>query len=405
MKLKTLALSCAILPLSGLGAWAANCTPALSSGASITCTGSTTTGLVGGSLDDVTIVIEPGAQVSNSGDHAIKLDDRISITNSGTISSTAKDGINADKDLHLLNHGAIIGADEGVQADDRLLLDNYGTISGGDEGIEGGDDSVIYNEGTITGVDDVINLTTGATIENYGIIANTATAGDEPQDAIDLDAGAITNFGTISSTYDAAIDFDANVADDATPTEAAGAAYDDSTIYNAGAIVGKQGIITDHRANSAQHITNFGLISGTDGVALDLYGGDDSAYLGTGSVIDGASFFGAGDDYVVFDLGAPVTTDLFDGGDDVDTVVFYDYVFADITDYSWAGAVLELNFVTGFTTYLTNWESYVFATDAGFDVYDVSAFLPAVPLPAPVLMLGSALGAMGLVRRRRARRA
>ncbi|MBD3786431.1 MAG: hypothetical protein IE922_05590 [Sphingomonadales bacterium] len=406
MNIKTLALSCAILPLSGLGAWAANCTPALSAGATITCTGSTLDGLVSGSLDDVTITVETGALLSNTADHAIKLDDRITVTNSGVITSSAKDGINTDKDLHLVNRGAIIGADEGVQADDRLLLDNYGTIIGADEGVEGGDDSAIYNEGTITGVDDAVQLATGAYIENHGTIANVYAGGTDPQDAIDLDDGEIFNLGTITSTYDAAIDFDANVANDATPAEAAGDAFGQGYVYNTGTIAGKQGVTTDHRANSEQYIETYGLISGWDGTALDLYGGEDTVYLGVGSVIDGASFFGTGDDYLIFDLsGAALTTDLFDGGDDFDTVSFTDYLFADIASFSWTNDVLELVFNTGFTTYLSSWERYAFATDTGVDVYDVSAFLPAVPVPAPFVMLGSALGAFGLIRRRRARRA
>lgn len=401
MNLKTLALTSALIPLSGLAAWA-DCAPALVSGADITCTGTTTTGLRDDTADGVSITVTAGAALSHASKHTIELDDDATVTNAGTISSGGKDAIHTDKRLSVLNTGTITGADEAIQADDDLVVENYGQIIGADEGIEGAADSTIYNEGTITGVDDAIQVSTGAYIENHGVIANVYGGGADPQDGIDIDDGTIWNTGTISSSYDAAIDFDANVADDTTPAEASGDAFAASSIYNTGVIAGKQGIITDHRANSEQVIENYGLISGWDGTALDLYGGDDTVYLGAGSHVVGTSYFGSGDDYLIFDIGGAIeTTDLFDGGDDFDTVLFQDYLFADITSFVWEGDVLELIFSGGFTTYLANWESYVFVRDDVVETYSNAAFLPAVPLPAPLLMLGSALGALGLIRRRR----
>jgi len=402
MNFKTLALTSALIPMSGLAAWA-DCTPSLADNAVITCTDSTTSSLRDDTADNVTITVIAGATLSHGSKHTIELDDDATIVNDGTISSGGKDAIHTDKRLSVLNTGTITGVDEAIQADDDLDVENYGQIIGGDEGIEGGANSTIYNEGRITGIDDAIQVSTGAYIENRGLIANLYAGGDDPQDGIDIDDGTIVNFGTISSTFDAAIDFDANVESDDTPTEAAGDAFAASLIYNAGTISGKQGIITDHRANSEQVIVNTGVIEGWDGTALDLYGGDDTVYLGNGGKLLGASYFGSGDDYLIFDIGGVnETTDLFDGGEDFDTVFFSDYLFADIASFAWANNVLELIFNTGFTTYLTNWESYVFARGDTVEYYDTSAFLPSVPLPAPLLMLGSALGALGLMRRRRA---
>ncbi|RYH10285.1 hypothetical protein [Tropicimonas sp. IMCC6043] len=339
--------------------------------------------------------------ISGDGD-AIKAAGGFSITNTGTI--TAGDDAIQTEDaadssvVSITNEGLIDAADKAITVGDNVWLENTatGTILAGNEGFEAGDFATLTNMGAISAFEDAVQVGTDAFLENFGTIASSGPGGD----GIDIDDGMIINHAAASITAagEAAIDFDAG---------------GDSEITNAGLIEGVEGIIVEtgfdtegnpngEAANTgAQAIYNSGRIAGTGGIALLLGEGADRLHLFDGAEIVGLSDFGADTDTLAFEsafYGSDGFADLFDGGDDVDTAIF-NFDIADIAGATFLSNVLTLNFsatVGGFDVDLTNFERFVF-NDGTLELSD---FVPAVPLPASVLLLGGALVGLGLRRRR-----
>ncbi|HEY0214578.1 MAG TPA: VPLPA-CTERM sorting domain-containing protein [Paenirhodobacter sp.] len=438
----------------------ASCSPSKpDNGGTVTCSGTDTKGVDRKDVDAVTVTVNSGATVTNASDtgkHVFRFNDGATFDIRGTIESFS------DKDALNLVDGAtvsLVGATlksatgDGVQAETGLNLTidansvitvgkkgvnggdgdnstviNRGTITAGTEGVELGDNSRIENYGTINALDDAINAGENVTIINYGTLHSQidSLGIDFVQDAIDIDSGTVTNFGTILSDDDAAIDFDAT-------TDLSTA----SVITNSGLIKGAEGIIVetgfDDAGNPNGEVGNLGIqqvvnlaggrIEATSGPALklgagnDLYSGargsvlvgmtdmgigDDVFSISAGAVISGDVFLGAGDDLLditdVLEQGSFGDLGLFDGGSGTDVVSFADYAWTDLIGLGWLDSVLSLSFADGFALDLTNFDSFAFS-DVTWDVADLR--LPAVPLPAPALMLISALGGFGVLRRLR----
>lgn len=449
--------SVALAPLTA-PAFAA-CTDAKpSDGATVTCTGTDTKGVKNKDADGVTVTIATGATVSNasktdnhvihlnddatvnvlgtltstSGKDAINVVDGASVTVSGTVNATSSDsdGVQAENGLSLtiLDGASITAGKKGVNGGDGndSTVTNHGTITAGTEGIELGDDGTITNTGTITAKDDAINAGENVTIVNHGTIHSVLDDGgvDLVQDGIDIDSGTITNTGLILSDDDAAIDFDATKSPEVA-----------SVITNSGTIRGAAGIIVETGHNddgslngeaantAAQQVVNLsgGVIEALSGPALKLGAGDDSYTGAAGSVLSGTVDLGIGDDLFQTSTGAAIYGDvflgagndsfiitdalgggslsgLFDGGAGEDIVSFLSYAWTDVSDYGWLDNVLTFAFADGFGLTLSGFERYAFS-DVTLTVDDLS--VPAVPLPAPALMLFSALGGLAALRRRR----
>ncbi len=414
-----------VLPMTALPA-AADCTLA---GTTVTCIGADANGFedatdgltvnigVGDSVEDDKDALKiegDGNTVNNDGliaggDEGIVGGNTLTVNNTGDITADDK-GIDTEgfDSLTVINTGTIVAEDKAIRAGDDggvggdfLVLENLaGALisSATDEGVESGNFADIYNEGIIEAGEDAVQVGEDANIINYGEINSFGVDGD----GIDVDSGYIENGGVIStvSATGAGIDVDA----------AAG----DLVVYNLGDIVGNYGILVEDGSGGdantvSQTIINEGIIEGFGGTALSLAAGADVLEMYQGSALIGAADFGTGEDLLYFGLdffddaiGAFAGGALIDGGDDFDTVLFEDVASTDITGASLIGDVLSLTLFDGpleAVLTLTSWENFSF-TDGDFGLGDIVT-PAAVPLPAGILLLGGALGAMGATRRRR----
>ena len=440
-----------LLCTAAILAFPALATPAFAcsvSGTTVVCAGSN--GNFNNNGDGLQILVESGATVSASSD-AMKLGgDNVAIDNRGTIESTANDGIDAGGEgLTVTNAGAIRGAKDGIHAEDFVSIANTGTIDAADDGIqagngpgsavvgienaaggritaddkaitagdgvwlvnagqivagsegfEAGNDARVTNSGAITAAEDGIQVGSGARILNQGVILSLGPDGD----GIDIDDGDIVNDAGASIVVkgSAGIDYDAGGA---------------STVENAGLIEGVEGIMVEtgldasgnpngETANvAAQTITNSGTIRGTGGTALLLGLGADALELLDGAIIDGLSDFGGDDDRLAFvslSYGIDGFASLFDGGAGTDTASFA-FDISHLASAALSGEILTLAFdggVGGFDLALKSFEDFVFDGTR----YTLADLVPAVPLPAGAVLLGSALVALALRRRGGSRR-
>lgn len=184
-------------------------------------------------------------------------------------------------------------------------------------------------------------------------------------------------------------------------------------IDNYGLISGTYGVLVDDANTSSQWLTNFASASltGTDGRAAYLGGGDDRVTLAGGSILNGGIDLGADDDMLVLgDISAlGGTLGLFDGGDGYDIVDFEATMISDILGAAFSGDAAVLSFADAlggrvdatfarFETFLFGGESYTLATLE-------AAFAAPVPLPAGGLLMLGALGGLAGLRRRSSRAA
>ncbi len=355
-----------------------------------------------------------GNEVNNDGlisggDEAIVAGNGLTVNNTGQILAEDK-GIDVEgfDDLTVINSGSIVadhkairaGDDGGVGGNNLVVENGVGGLIRSDtnEGIESGDNAYVLNEGTIEAFEDGIQVGEDALIENFGDIVSFGDDGD----GIDIDSGTIDNYGLISSAAPTGAGIDVDAADG------------DLVVTNTGTISGGYGILVEDGTHDdanlqSQTIINEGLIEGTAGTALFLAAGEDVLEMYQGSALIGAADFGSGDDLLYFGLdyfddaiGAFAGGALIDGGDDFDTVFFEDVASTDITGASLSGDILSLTLFDGpleALLTLTSWENFSFS-DGDFALDDIVT-PAAVPLPAGVLLLGGALGALGVARRRR----
>jgi hypothetical protein len=352
--------------------------------------------------DDGVIDNFAGATITG-GDRGVDVDGRsgLRLDNQGLIEGRGSDAIRTGDDTTVTNGpGATIdGADEGIQAGDGLTLTNEGAILAADEGVEAGDDAIVINAGTISAADDALQTNARADITNDGEIVSSEN------DAIDIDDGRVENNGVILTTDggEDGIDFDPVAAGRSDPIVS-------EVINNAGAVIeGAIGVNVDEANDQDQTIVNAGTIIGRSGVALFLEDGDDALTLLDGGVIDGDALFGAGDDTLELSgiQGSAVGGgDLFDGGEDFDTILFSDLSTANVLTLSLmrpdGSYNLRFRNSDGSASRLlfARFELFGFR-DADLSFDDLDAIAP-VPLPATLPLL--AVGGLALAALRRRRR-
>ena len=369
---------------------------------------------------------------------AVYVDDETTITVNGSILTTGREarGIDGDKDITVIVNGSIrtegedadaVNVNEGdegltsitinaggsittlspgsdaIDIKENTIITNHGTIVAAKEGVNAdGDNHTLINTGTIQAIDDAVQLGESVVVTNSGLIENVGTDPSDAQDALDIDSGTVTNLagGVIRSTLDAAIDFDGSAID--------------SLVENHGLISGTSAIMVEKSEvgninTAAQVVRNHGTIVGTSGLALDLGEGADIYDHYAGAILTGGADFGAGDDAMtIFGLETGIfggSGALFDGGADWDVLSFGSYAYGDLTGLDFDGSIFDLSFGSAgslFQISVTGWENFSF-TDGDYDVaYMTAAATPsAVPVPAGLVLLASALGGFGVLRKRR----
>lgn len=265
-----------------------------------------------------TIINRAGGLIRGDASDGMKSGANASITNYGEISTGDShnadekfDGIDIDSasGVSVTNYGVISGGRHGITTDLGATLINYGQITGRNGSGFGSDgDGTVINHGTITGAysglqangdGDGVDIDKIAHIENYGTIQGVGAGGVDKggfangSEGIALGGGYILNAsGALISGADSAI-----LVDDGS----GGSGLAATTLENFGTIQGLNGFGVKFVGDFADNVINGGTISGSNGLALDLGGGNDSLTLRNGSRFVGVVDGGSGYDRVVMD--------------------------------------------------------------------------------------------------------
>lgn len=238
------------------------------------------------------------------------------VNNYGTIASNSLAADPSDDGVDLQGHsatvnnftdGSISGARHGITSDVGVTVTNAaGASITGRNGSGVGSDGTgsVTNHGTITGaVDGVaaegdgdgVDIDFAATILNYGVIQGTGAAGTKEDEILPNSSEGIAAGGGLIENYAGALISGAHngiLIDDSN----SGGAGEAVTILNAGTIQGLDGYAIRLVGDRDDEITNGGVISASNGNAVDMGGGNDRLNLQTGSAITGSIDGGAGTD-------------------------------------------------------------------------------------------------------------
>lgn len=264
------------------------------------------------------IINRAGGLIRGDASDGMKTGANATITNYGEISTGDShnadekfDGIDIDSasGVSVTNYGVISGGRHGITTDLGATLVNYGQITGRNGSGFGSDgDGTVINHGTITGAysglqangdGDGVDIDKIAHIENYGTIQGVGAGGVDKggfangSEGIALGGGHILNAnGALISGANSAI-----LVDDGS----GGSGLAATTLENYGTIQGLDGFGVTFVGEFADTVINGGTISGSNGLALDLGGGNDSLTLRNGSRFVGVVDGGSGYDRLVMD--------------------------------------------------------------------------------------------------------
>jgi subtilase-type serine protease len=265
-----------------------------------------------------TLINRAGGLIRGEASDGMKTGANASLTNYGEISTGDShnadekfDGVDIDtaSGVSITNYGVISGGRHGITTDLGATLINYGQITGRNGSGFGSDgDGRVINHGTITGAysglqangdGDGVDIDNLAHIENYGTIRGVGAGGVDKagfangSEGIALGGGYILNAaGALISGADSAI-----LVDDGSGNSGLAA----TTLENFGRIEGLNGFGVKFVGEFADSVINGGTVSGSNGLALDLGGGDDRLTLRNGSRFIGIVDGGSGTDRLVMD--------------------------------------------------------------------------------------------------------
>ncbi|WPO99980.1 autotransporter domain-containing protein [Pseudomonas sp. HR96] len=258
----------------------------------------------------------------------------------GLIHGDASDGIKTGANAALYNWGEISTGDshtdsdkfDGVDVDSasNVTIYNHGLISGGRHGITADNDATLYNDGTVIGRNGSGFGSDGnGSVVNHGLISGdySGLKANGDGDGVDIDLVAhIENYGTIRGTGAGGVDKNGftnhsegiaigggyvynaagalvSGADNAMLVDdgSSGGGVAATHLENYGTIEGRNGFGVQLKGDFADSVINGGLISGSNGLALDLGGGDDSLTLRSASRFVGLVDGGSGYDQLILD--------------------------------------------------------------------------------------------------------
>ena len=270
--------------------------------------------------DDVNISLtnRAGGLIRGEFSDGIKTGANASILNYGEISSgdaltddNKFDGIDIDSatGVSVTNYGSISGGRHGITTDLGATLVNYGDVTGRNGSGFGSDgNGTVINHGTITGAysglkpngdGDGVDIDLIAHIENYGVIQGTGAGGVDKNGFANGSEGIALGGGYIFNAEGARVSGANNavLVDDGSD----GSGLAATTLINNGTIKGLDGFGVKFVGEFEDVVINNGLISGSNGQALDLGGGNGRLTLGSASRFEGLVDGGSGYDRVTFD--------------------------------------------------------------------------------------------------------
>jgi outer membrane autotransporter protein len=268
----------------------------------------------------ITVNNYSGGLIRGETSDGMKTGSNNTINNWGTISSGNSltdddkfDGIDVDSasNVTVNNYGVISGGRHGITTDNGATLYNYqdGEITGRNGSGYGSDgNGTVYNWGVITGAysglkangdGDGVDIDLNGHIENYGTIQGTGAGGVDKNGFSNGSEGIALGGGYVYNAANALISGANNglLVDDG--SDGAGVAA--TTIINHGTIQGLDGFAIKLVGEYNDSVTNSGLISGSNGLALSMGGGDDTLTVQTGSRFVGLVDGGTGRDQVILD--------------------------------------------------------------------------------------------------------
>lgn len=264
------------------------------------------------------IINRAGGLIRGEASDGMKTGANATVTNHGEISTGDSrsaddkfDGIDIDSatGVAVTNYGTISGGRHGITTDLGATLTNYGTITGRNGSGFGSDgDGTVINHGTITGAysglqangdGDGVDIDNLAHIENYGVIQGIGSGGVDKGGFANGSEGIALGGGYVLNAKDALISgaTSAILVDDGS----GGAGVAATTLENFGTIQGLAGFGVKLVGEYDDRVINGGTISGSNGLALDLGGGDDELALRSGSRFVGMVDGGTGYDRVLMD--------------------------------------------------------------------------------------------------------
>ena len=265
-----------------------------------------------------TIINREGGLIRGDASDGMKTGGNATIINYGEISTGDSltdaqkyDGVDVDSatGVTVYNYGTISGGRHGITTDLGATLYNYGELTGRNGSGFGSDgDGTVYNFGTITGAyaglkangdGDGVDIDGIGHVENHGTIQGTGAGGVDKNGFANGSEGIAMGGGYIYNASGALISGANNgiLVDDGSGGSGVGAL----TLINQGTIRGLDGFGIQLVGEFDDKVTNASLISGSNGLALDLGGGNDTLTLLSGSRFEGLVDGGSGYDRVVMD--------------------------------------------------------------------------------------------------------
>lgn len=253
---------------------------------------------------------ERGGVIQSAAGSGMSTGSNTRVMNAGAISSDAFDGINlrASTGTSITNTGQIFGGQHGVHAEVDGLLNNFGTVIGrNDAGFASSGNGTVYNQGgqiiggssgaQAYGDGDGVHIAGIGEVSNQrGTIRGDGAGGVDRNGTRHTSEGVSLGGGRLVNGLEALIMGADNGVVVGSERNTEGAAVGSTWLSNFGTIRGLNGHGVKFIGAFDDTVINNGLISGSNGLALDLGGGDDILEVLTQARFEGVVDGGSGHD-------------------------------------------------------------------------------------------------------------